>query len=331
MRIITVLVILCLFAGSLYARGEQESVGGGEGNPTDEVVWPTDTVTILVGVRAGGNQDLKARILAKYLSEEIDMPVVVENVPGASGSLAAVNYLEEKPNTNKLFFVPLALLSLNPLYQEVIYSIDDFLPVASFDTSDFGLFVKADGRFEDFDDLIEYGKDKLIKFGSAGPGAANYLYSQATFNLSGARADTITHGNANEGLSNVLAGTTDVNLAALNATAIDYINEGQLIPILTYADEPVIVGGLEIPTAQSYGLDLSYAAYTYLATRTGTNPEVVDFITKSIYNVYANPDFQEEAERLNIQTIKDTQQEILDYLVRSIVQAKELHELVTGN
>ena len=331
MRIFSVLLILCLFAGSLFAKGEQESVGGVEGSLSEEVVWPTDTVTILVGVRAGGNQDLKARILAKYLSDEIGMPVVVENVPGASGSLAAVNYLEEKPNTNKLFFAPLALLSLNPLYQEVIFSLDDFMPVASFDTSNFGLFVKANGRFATFDDLIEYGKENLIKFGSAGPGAANYLYSHATFKLLGVRADTITHGNANEGLSNVLAGTTDVNFAALNATAVDYINEGQLIPILTYADEPVMVGDIEIPTAQSYGLDLSYAAYTYIATRAGTDPDVADYITASIYNVYGNPDFQEEVTRLEIQTLQDTQQEILEYLVRSNVQAKELHEMVMSN
>ena len=304
-RFLSVILMLSISV-ALFASGDQEGATSGETAVDDGVDWPTGTVTILVGVRAGGNQDLKARLLAKYLSEEIGATVVVENMPGASGSLAAVNYLGEGPNTNKLFFTPLALPTLNPLYQDVAYTIDDFLPVASFDTSNFGLFVRADGRFETFDDLLEYGRDNLIKFGSAGPGAANYLYSQATFQLSAVRADTITHGNANEGLSNVVAGTTDVNFAALNATAIDYINEGQLVPILTYADEPVVIGDIEIPTAQSYGLDLSYAAYTYINTRTGTDPQIAAYISESVYNVYNNPEFQEEAGRLNIETLQDT-------------------------
>ena len=191
--------------------------------------------------------------------------------------------------------------------------------------------MRADGPFESFDDLLEYGEDNLIKFGSAGPGAANYLYSQATFQLSEVQADTITHGNANEGLSNVVAGTTDVNFAALNATAIDYINEGQLIPILTYADETVTVGDFEIPTAQSYGLDLSYAAYTYINTRAGTDPEVAEYITQSIYKVYDNPDFQEEAARLNIQTLQDSPADILAYVRRSGTQARELFDLIVRN
>jgi len=320
-----------LSATVLFANGNQESSGSGEAAASAGVAWPTDTVTILVGVRAGGNQDLKARLLAKYLSDEIGANVVVENVPGASGSLAAVNYLEEGPNTNVLHFAPLALLAMNPIYQDITYSIDDFQPVASFDTSNFGLFVRADGPFQTFDDLLAYGADNLIKFGSAGPGAANYLYSQATFQLSGVQADTITHGNANEGLSNVVAGTTDVNFAALNATAIDYINEGQLIPILTYADEPVMIGDIEIPTAQSYGLDLSYAAYTYINTRSGTDSDVAAFITESIYNVYDNPAFQEEASRLNIQTLQDSPEDILAYVTRSGVQARELFDLVIGD
>lgn len=330
MRKVFTVLLMAVLAGSLFAAGDQEAATSDDAT-TGAVAWPTDTVTILVGVRAGGNQDLKARLLAKYLADEIGTPVVVENVPGASGSLAAVNYMEQGPNTNVLHFAPLALLSMNPLYQDITYAIDDFLPVASFDTSNFGLFVRADGPFQTFDDLIEYGQDNLIKFGSAGPGAANFLYSQATFLLSGVEADTITHGNANEGLSNVVAGTTDVNFAALNATAIDYINEGQLIPILTYADEPVVIGDIEIPTAKSYGLDLSYAAYTYINTRAGTDPAVADFITQSIYNVYSNTAFQEEADRLNIRTLQDSQEEILAYVTRSGTQARELFELVIGN
>ncbi len=324
-------VIVTLFAvvsvSALFAGGAPEAAA-----PAGEVaLWPTDTITIIVGVRAGGNQDLKARLLARFLSETLDTPVVVENIPGASGSLAAVNFLEGDPDPHRLYFTPLALLAMNPIYQDITYSEADFQPVASFDTSQFGLFVRNGGRFESFDDLINYGRDNLIQFGSNGPGAANYLYSLATFNLLELQADTITHGNANQGLSNVVAGTTDVTFAAVNATAVAYVAEGELIPILTYADEPVQIGEIEVPTAQSYGLDLSYSAYTYISARAGIDPAIIDLIAESIYAVYDIPAYQEEAERLQIVNLRDSREVVEAIVARTGRQARELHELITSN
>lgn len=325
-RIIAVLVTL-ISVSSLFAAGEPEAV-----TPADEAaVWPTDTVTIVVSVQAGGNQDLKARLLARFLSEALGTPVVVENIPGASGSLAAVNFLQGEPDPNRLFFTPLALLAMNPIYQDVTFSAADFQPVASFDTSEFGLFVRNGGRFQSFDDLIAYGEDNLIRFGSNGPGAANYLYSFATFRLLDLQADTITHGNANQGLSNVVAGTTDVTFAALNATAIAYVTEGELIPILTYADGPVQVGGVEVPPAQDYGLDLVYSAYTYISARAGIDSEIIDLIAQSIYAVYDNPAYQAEAERLALVNLRDSRDVIEGIVSRTARQARELHELITAN
>ena len=323
---IAVLVTLVSVTG-VFAAGEPEAA-----SPASEAaVWPSDTITIIVGVRAGGNQDLKARLLARYLSEALDTPVVVENIPGASGSLAAVNFLEGDPDPHVLYFTPLALLAMNPIYQDISYSAADFQPVASFDTSQFGLFVRNGGQFETFDDLIAYGQDNLIQFGSNGPGAANYLYSLATFSLLDLQADTITHGNANQGLSNVVAGTTDVTFAALNATAIGYVTEGELIPILTYADSPVQVGDIVVPPAQDYGLDLAYSAYTYISARAGIDPEIIDLIAQSIYSVYDDPEYQAEAERLQIVNLRDSREMIEGIVSRTGRQARELHELITAN
>ena len=294
-----------------------------------EVGWPTETVTILVPIKAGGNVDLKARLLAKYLKDEIGQPVVVENIAGGSGTVAAVSYLKEKPNTHKLFFGTNALIGLNPLYQDTPYSLDDFLPVASFDKSDFGLFVKKGGQFEHFEDVVKYGQNNMVKYGSSGPGTANYLIQEALYKLADIKADTVTHNNANEGMANVIANTTDITVAALSAISLDYMEEGTLTPILAFTDKPYTFAGVELPTAKNYGYDVEYSSFLFLATRAGTDDKIADFITQSIYNVFDNTEFQEEMQKLEAVTVKMSQEEIYNYLELGRNQFQTYFDLTT--
>lgn len=108
-----------------------------------EVNWPTDTVKIYVGGAAGSNMDLKARLVAKYLGDELGKPVIVENHAGAGGVTACTEYLSEKPNTNNIMLFAGAYVGVLPLYNEVEYKADDYEVVIGLDTVENGFFASS--------------------------------------------------------------------------------------------------------------------------------------------------------------------------------------------
>ncbi|MBK6865722.1 MAG: Bug family tripartite tricarboxylate transporter substrate binding protein [Ideonella sp.] len=107
---------------------------GALGLPSQTLAQPARTVRILVGFPAGGGTDAIARLLSEKLKDELGMPVIVENKPGAGGQLAA-QALKAAPADGSTYFIShdhtitiLPMVSKNPGFD----SARDFVPVAGF-------------------------------------------------------------------------------------------------------------------------------------------------------------------------------------------------------
>ncbi len=107
---------------------------GALGLPSQTLAQPARTVRILVGFPAGGGTDAIARLLSEKLKDELGVPVIVENKPGAGGQLAA-QALKAAPADGSTYFIShdhtitiLPMVSKNPGFD----SARDFVPVAGF-------------------------------------------------------------------------------------------------------------------------------------------------------------------------------------------------------
>jgi tripartite-type tricarboxylate transporter receptor subunit TctC len=320
--IISFILILLLVTGLMFANGTQEGVSN---------EYPTEPIKLIVPFKVGGNMDIKARIISKYLKDEVGQPVVVVNNTGAGGVAGTTEYLLEKPNTHSLLYMVGSLTSVAPLFMDIQYEMDDFIPIIGVDMVSNGFFVNPEkSGINSLEDLIEYGKSHVIKFGSLGPGNDTYLVSKAFFEMAGVEAETITHGSHAQGLTNALAGHVDVTYSAMNL-AKGYIAEGSLKCIGVFSDIPYTYykGVDAVPTMKSVGIDMQYDAFSYFAIRKGSDDVIVQKLEKAFTNVFNNPSFQEEFSNAGyIMNPLNTSSEIKEQVEKLHSEVQNYYDLV---
>ena len=90
-KLLIVSLLIALVAGFAFANGEGESADAA-------TKWPQKPINIVVAFGAGGNSDVNARAIAKYLQKELGQPVVITNVSGSGGTLGANQVKEAAPD-----------------------------------------------------------------------------------------------------------------------------------------------------------------------------------------------------------------------------------------
>lgn len=301
------------------------------GNPdVAEINYPTGDLTILVPFKSGGFLDVQARTTAQFLAKELGVNVIVQNVDGAGGVLGTTQYLQEKPNTNTILLAGGWVLTVTPLLQDVEYSIDDFVPIIDHNQVDFCLFANPEkSGIHNYEDLVNYGKDKRVLFGSGGPGSSLYIIQKTLLNKMGIESDTITQNGSAGNITDLLAGTVDLAMSDFSNQA-DNVKSGKLVPILwfgntTYTDDGTYAAG--VPCAKDLGFEITYDNLYFYAIRKGTAQAVIDKLYNAFSAVYANPDFIAARENVNYKPSGKTSEEISEYLKYFVNMAKTSFEL----
>ena len=104
--------------------------------------WPNRQIRIVVPFAPGGASDILARLIAKELSERVKQPVIVENKPGAGGTIGADLVAKAPPDGYTLLLADSSVVMTFPsLYPSLPYAAKDLVPVANIAT--FGLILIA--------------------------------------------------------------------------------------------------------------------------------------------------------------------------------------------
>jgi tripartite-type tricarboxylate transporter receptor subunit TctC len=304
-RLVAVVLFSVLAFSPVSAAGGKE--GGGTAG-TAAVSWPEGKlITVVVPVNVGGNIDVKARIFAKYLPKYMEgVTMVVENKAGASGITALTEYLMEAPDTGKILYIAGSHSVITPFFSETRYTKDDFVPVYGTDEVENGLFVNPGKTgIKTMADLIAYGKNKTVIFGSNATGDT-FLITKALLTMAGLKSDVVTANSAPEHLVNCLAGTVDVAYAGMNLGK-DYVEEGKLWPLGAFTQEPYTAyQGMTVPAFKEQGYDIVFSAFSYFAIRKGTSDAVIKILEDVFTKIGNDPEFKKEFAAAGFVQVKDT-------------------------
>jgi tripartite-type tricarboxylate transporter receptor subunit TctC len=136
--------------------------------------YPTRPVRVMVPFPAGSATDLVARLVGQQLAEALKQPFIVENKPGAQGSIAAAEVARAAPDGYTLLLTTNTPQAANvSLFKKLAYDpVKDFAPVARIGTTSFMLMLKADSPIRTFKEFLADARTKPGKlsagFGSAG-------------------------------------------------------------------------------------------------------------------------------------------------------------------
>jgi tripartite-type tricarboxylate transporter receptor subunit TctC len=167
MRSLRPLAALLVTASVLAGCGQDPAGSAAAGE------YPTEDIRLLVPYTAGGPTDIAARALGAHLEEELGQPVVVENLPGASGATAYIELISSQPDGHTLSMTALPTAVLNYLSNEVGYTAEDFAPVGVVTQVPSGIVVPADSPYQDLESLFEAARQDPDAVSVGTPGATN--------------------------------------------------------------------------------------------------------------------------------------------------------------
>lgn len=286
-------------------------VAFGAARPALAQAWPERPVTMIVPFAAGGNTDSIARMAAQRLSEAFGKQFVVENRPGASGSIAAEFAAHAQPDGYTLFIAALPVMAIVPAMMQVRYDPQkDFAPISNIATNPFALVVNKDVPVKTLQEFVDYvrARQGQLSYGSAGIGSLNHL-SMALFLK---RADlemihVVYKGNA-PALLDVVAGHIPVMFSNLS-DALPQANGGG-VRMLAVSGAKRSALTPQVPTVAELGYPkFNVLTWNGLMAPAGTPPDIIARIATEIANAVKDPNFAGKLVEFGFDPLGDTPEE----------------------
>ena len=267
------LLLLLLFATSAHAQ-----------------TWPSKPVKLVVPFPAGSATDQIARVIGQQLQENLGQPFVVENKPGAQGSIAASEVARAAPDGYTLMVGTNTPLAANPsLFKKLNYDpVKDFAPIARLGTISFMIMVRPDFPAKDLKGFLSHAKANPGKL-SAGYGSAGSQVSQAMLRSMG-KIDFIDvpYKGLPQAITDVLGGQISFTLADL-ANALAQIKGGKLRGIaVTSAKRSPLASDVPAIAEELPGYEL--IAWFALVAPAGTPTSVISRASEITAKSLAKPE-----------------------------------------
>lgn len=253
--------------------------------------WPTRPIRFAIPQAAGSANDVLARTLADQLARELKQPVIVENRPGANGSLAASFLLSQPSDGYAMFMAGVSNLSWNPyLYGNLSYDpARDFEGVAVFADTPFvsivspRLGVKSFGQFKE---LVQKNPGKYT-YASAGIGNSTHLATELIKKKVGLQMEHAPFNGAGSTTS-VIAGDTPFMTTPPGGIS-EMLKSGKLVAIAVTGDKR-LQAFPEVPTYKELGYDIAVPGWYSIVMKKGTDPQIVKKLNQAINQALQSPE-----------------------------------------
>ncbi len=254
--------------------------------------YPTRPVRVVVPFAAAGVTDIVARVLFDRVSQATGKTLVIDNRPGAGGTIAVEQVVNAVPDGYTLVMAdPSGSLPANvTLYPELKYDPRrDLLPIANLGSSGAVLLVANTLPVKTAQDLVALAKSEPgeLTYASTGIGTPGHLNGELFCRLAGIKAVHVPYRVVGQGVTDLLAGRISFWIAPI-ATMLPEIQQGLLRPLAVAGDErsPDLPG---VPTVRETGIGDFDASTTYaIFAPAGTPREPVEWLKTQIKNALDN-------------------------------------------
>jgi tripartite-type tricarboxylate transporter receptor subunit TctC len=282
--------------------------------------YPSKTITIINLYAPGGGLDIVARAVAQKLSEKWKVPVIVENKPGAGGTLAA-GFVVRQPADGYTFFISDVSFSIVPsMYSSLSYDpLKDLEPVVLLNTVTQAFTVIPELGVDSIKELVALAKkdpDKLT-YASAGTGSLPHIGTEMFKKATGTEIRQVPYRGSVPAFNDLLGGRVDMYVGAL-ATPLPYVQAGKLkaLAVMQQRRSPLIP---DVPSIVELGYpELDFAAYYGLFARAGTPQPVVDKFVQAVQEALQSPEIQKTMAQLGNEVVGDGPEKFKSFLQKSI-------------
>ena len=263
-------VAVCDLAGSSFAQD-----------------YPNRPVRLIVPFLAGGGVDAASRIVAQKLSEVLGQQIVVENRPGASGTIGATAVAKAAPDGYTLLAGPGDLITMPAMLPKTSYDpINDLVPVTMVSSNPLVVVASANAPFATMAELTAAARARPgdIGYATPGNGTFNHVIAEWMSSAAGIKLQHIPYRGGAAAANGIAAG--DVPLGVLSPPAIQGLLDIGRVKVLalTGKNRPPFVPA-HWPTLMEAGLPVDGTFWVGLFAPIGTPPEIVARLERDMARV----------------------------------------------
>ncbi len=266
--------------------------------------WPSKPITLIVPFPAGGSNDVAARVLGESVRKRLGQTVVVDNKPGANGSLG-VDAVLRAPKDHHTFLVASDSVSLLPLFRTMAWDLTkNFTPIAMLSTQPIVVVTGASSGLKSIKDLQAAARSKpdQLPYATSGQGSLQHLVGELFSQNLGINLLHIPYKGGGQAVNDVLAG--QVTVAVLGAAAVlPHIKSGKLVALAvsTRQRSPMLP---DVPTlAESGAGDIDVPQWSALFALEGTPPAVLARLRRDVQASLAEPELKQQYLNAAMETV----------------------------
>jgi tripartite-type tricarboxylate transporter receptor subunit TctC len=246
--------------------------------------YPTKVVTMIVPFAAGGPTDTVARLIAVPMSKALKQQVIVENVGGAGGTIAANRVAKAAPDGYTILIYHIGMATAPALYRKLPFKpLEDFEYIGLINDVPMTLVARGNFPAKDLKELIAYvkkNKDK-VTYANAGLGAASHLCGLLFMTAIETDLTTVPYKGTAPAMNDLLGGQVDFMCDQTTNTTSQI--KGGKIKVYGVTSKNRVASLKDVPTMHEAGLpNFEISIWHALYAPKGTPKAVVATLTKAL-------------------------------------------------
>jgi tripartite-type tricarboxylate transporter receptor subunit TctC len=254
--------------------------------------YPSRPIRLVVGFTAGGTTDFMARLLADRLRERLGQPVLVENKPGANGSIGAEHVAKAEPDGYTLYFTTAGVAAVYPHLRPAPYhTLKDFAPVSLVAFNSTMLVVNAAMPVQSAKELAALARENpgRITIAITALGSVSHLGLVLYQSAAGVSFQQVPYRGAAQAMTDLLGGTLN-GLFGDVPTVLAHVKAGRIRPLAATSKRRSDIFP-DVPTFVEQGFaDTVADQWAGVLAPAKTPPEVIARLNAAIVAVMNDPE-----------------------------------------
>jgi len=306
--LVTAFLVLSLAAGGAYAQ---------QG-------YPTKPIRLIVPFPAGGQTDVVARTISQKLSEAFGQQVVVDNRPGAAGSIGVDIAVKSLADGYTMVQVSTSYAANVALYKLTYDAVNDVVPVVMIGDIANMVTVNPSGPFKSVKELIAYAKANpgKINFASGGTASGNHLATEEFAQMAGITMTHVPYKGSTAGITDLMGGQIQLIFSGITGMIPHHKAKRVLGIAVTSAKRNQAVP--DLPTVGETVPGYESVSWSAILAPKGTPKDIVARWNTELNRILQMPDVRARMDSIGLDIVGGTQAQLRQVLTQDIAKWKKV-------
>lgn len=270
---------------------------------------PTHPIRIVVPFPPGGGGDIVTRLVAKSMEGSLGQAIIVDNKPGASGSIGSDAAYRAAPDGYTLLSASLDAQAMYPHVGRVRFDSSRFVAVGGIAQMPYVLMGRLELPARDLPELRQLMKTRSLTYASAGAGSSLHVLAELFAKESGSPLLHVPYQGAGPGIQALLGGQVDLMMVPL-AVAPQYRAKLRTYGVTSAQRADAMK---DVPTLKEQGVNVVGESWAALLAPPGTPEAVVDSLSHALHLAVASPEVEQKLRDLGMTPITMTRKDFAQF------------------